>query len=248
MRQIDPQRLYEILYADRLRHWRMLQHMESQKGDFDFFTNDNETCFSIVHRGNSAYFVGYDSMFTEEVLVRHPARSLSYGFNFHLLPGQRIPPEIIHDVPIGKPTLHFFYEGNIPVEPIDPHIRILAGDDIDMAKPFINSHDSRRNKLKELNAKAFAWLEEEQIKACVSCIRVFEGCWEPFFYSLHLPKHLKQEITAALFYAYLKTIREQGDIPTINNVYLAEANDPDQVAALKAGFLVYKTSYWFWKK
>lgn len=258
MKQIDPQRLYDVLSKDRLRNWRFLIKLmeltlppkyscDKYEGPF---ANDNETCFSIVYHdafGTNVYFSDYDPEFVsafDPAFVYKKTASLStsqnfFGLRFFLPPEQKMPVATIYDMPIGSYS-YMIYAGKAPDAPIGPNIRILEKNELDFLDPYVPytgdypgaDIDARLAKVKEKGGKIFAWFEGEQMKTCIGCISVFE---EFFDIELHYTDCNSQEIRTSLLYAYLKTIREQGGIPTYSGRYWETAQ--------KAGFQQYQSFF-----
>jgi len=254
MKKIDPQRMYEILNKDRLRYWHFLRELaimslppqdrHEYKGPFANdheyegpFANDSETCFALISHwcsGTNISFTNYDSTFVDEMLQNYPKQKTYYRLWFYPMPGEQMPVDTIHGLSLNPQGSLFAYTGEVPTAPIDPHIRILEKDEIDMLEPYLpydgESYGSYistcMSETKKKDGKAFAWRDEQNlIRAFAFCIPRFEEFWDfgPYHFSKEL-KYRTPEIVAALLYAYLKTIREQEDIPT-TQLNLKEAHE-----------------------
>ena len=240
MKLIAPERLYEILNTDRLRYWEMLQLLKDRRDGQDAleaaFANDNDTCFSIVshwHMGTDVFFSDYEPAFINEVLRRCPKAKRIFRFWFDLLPGQEAHFRHAHDDFYLSSSPYFAYTGEAPAASIDPHIHVLSGNEIDLLHPIIDLEHGY-DVMHEPGIKAFAWFDEGQYKAYLACSPVYEEFWRIRYEYL---KEQPLEVVTALFYAYLKTIRERSGIP-ITYDHLA--------ASQKAGFQLYKTTHCFY--
>ena len=232
MRQIDPQALLDILRADRLRFCGML--WELNQGGNEAFASEDHSCFALVHQywyGPHATFTGYDPAFLRQVLRRYP----KLGLCVDLPPGAQLQIERMRGLKAYSLPFEFFaYDGDIPAAPIDLHIRLLDESEFDLLRPLVRDEI----ELKTPGMQAFAWFEGEQIAGYLHCSPCYEDIWD-VGYVFTLPEHQGRGIGAALYYAYRKTIREQGETPYVSGV----TNPASAAAARKAGFLPCSIRY-----
>ena len=225
MKQIDPRRLQERLYSQRLRYLSELN--ELAHGENEAFANDDETCFALVHQypyGPCASFTGYDPAFFEQVLHRYPSLNL----NISLPPGQALRVEPMRGLTQNGSYEYFAYEGEPPTAPIDPRVRLLAKEEHELVRPIMQ-HDAPI--LNDPEALIFVCFDAEQIVGYLSCSPEWEDVWDAGNV-FTLPEHRGKGIGTALDYAYLKTMRERGFVPYGSGVY----NPASAAAARKAGF------------
>jgi len=235
MKQIEPESLYEILSAQRLRYIALLLELKRQLFKNEAFANESESCFALVTQypyGPGASFTGYDPAFFKELLRRYP----KLDFSLALPPG--IPSQVKRMRGLKQnsvPSACFAYEGEAPAAPVDPHIRLLAKEEFDLLRPVADRQD-------DINyaEKIFVWSEGTQIAGYLCCSPDFDDLWD-VNYIFTLPEHRGRGIGTALAYAYLKTMREQGIIPCYSGV----TNPASAAAARKAGFQPCSVSYAF---
>jgi len=260
MKQIDSQRIYDILNADRLRYWeafRLLKQMNLKPDKYGYgyryerpLANDSETCFSIVYHSSSrcfVYFTDYDPTFIDEVLRQQPEEGYFERLYFLLPPEQKLPDEI-HGLPRSSSYSVFAYTGGVPTAPVDPHILILEKDALVLYSGWLPDDETagavaqtRVRELKEQGGKAVAWFEGRKLKAHTDCIAEAGEFWKLGNFVLSsVPEDRKEEVAAALLYACLKTIREQGGIP----IYEYRWGMYTQ-AAQKVGYQICQTMHCF---
>jgi len=235
MKPITPERLYEILSAQRLRYASSLLELERKLFENEAFANDGESCFALVTQyphGPGAFFTDYDPGFIKQLLRRCPRLNLS----FDLPPGAQLEIGRIRGLkPCAVSTESFACDGDAPAAPIDPHIRLLAAEEFDLVRPIVRCEDDIK-----FAEKIFVWAEGGQIVGYLCCSPSFADVWD-VNHIFTLPEHRGKGIGTALAYAYLKTMREQGLVPYYSGV----TNPASAAAARKAGFQLCGTRYAF---
>jgi|GEM_PF-2826371 len=231
---IDPQVLFKILNADRLRFSGAL--LALQQGGNETFANEDRSCFALVHQypyGPFAFFTDYDLEFFRAVLRHYPKLNMCID----LPPGTQLQAGRLRGLkPYPQPYEFFAYEGDAPTAPIDPHIRLLAQSELELLRPVVQYE----NELDMPGIQAFAWFEGDRIAGYLHCSPEYEDIWDVGFVFV-APEHRGRGIAAALYYVYLKTLREQGEIPQACGV----TNPASAAAARKAGFQPCSIRYAF---
>ncbi|MCL2298826.1 MAG: GNAT family N-acetyltransferase [Firmicutes bacterium] len=233
MKQIEPEALYEILNADRLRYCCVL--WELRQGNNEAFSNDDGTGFALVHRypaWHFASFTGYDPVFLKEVLRRYRKLNVS----IEQPEGRVLCVEAVRGLtPDPKPYECFAYTDEVPAGPFHPNIRPLAKEEYGLVRP-IAEHPNHIDYAEGL----FAWFDGERPLGYLSCGPEVDDIWDVHrIYTL--PDYRNKGIATALAYAYLKTMREQGLVPYYSGV----TNPASAAAARKAGFAQCSTRYAF---
>jgi len=229
MREVNPQELLERICPQRLCYFSEYLDLTRPRALEDYsvrcYANDEGRCLAMTWQypaWNYASFIGYDGEFCREVLRQFDETDACWP----LPPSAVLPGVKLHGLRKKDVVEAFAYEGPVPEAPIDPHILLLEKE----AFGPLRSIAPRQADLDHLPL-AFAWMEEGRPLGYLACGPMVEDIWD-VGYIFTLPEQRGRGIGTVLAYAYLKTMRERGEIPYYSGV----SNPHSAGAARGAGF------------
>ena len=240
MREIEPQTMLERIRPQRRCYFSeyvdLVRPEEIKIRAIKCYANEDATCHAVTWKyptWNVVNFIGDDNAFITEVLRQYEKTDGS----FVLRSGEPLLGVHIRGLKMDCLYENFAGEGPMPQAPIDTRIRLLAKEDFDLVRPIMQEPEAVREKLSVL-----AWLENGVATGYIS-YGVFEDVEDSWDVSLIFvaPEQRGQGIGTKLAYAYLKTMREQGEIPYYSGV----SNPHSARAARGAGFQLCCTRHSF---
>jgi len=240
MKQIEPQALLERIYPQRRCYFTEYVDLSRPemiaKWAIRCYANESETCYAVTWKyptWNVVNFIGYDRDFCNELLRQYKNTDGA----FVLRPGEPLPKISIRGLKLDCSYESFSGEGPMPQAPMDPRIQLLTKEQHSILLPIAQRPEDLREEYSIL-----AWMENGAPLGYIS-YSVYENVESSWDVSLiHVaPEQRGRGIGTKLAYAYLKTIREQGEIPYYSGV----SNPHSAGAARRAGFQLCSTRHSF---